>query len=77
MDGGNIAGNADLPGIPAPWDIVETADYDGDGKSDILWRNESTGQNTVWFMDGGNIIGNADLPTIGAPWHIVHDGVLV
>ena len=27
-------------------------DFDGDGKSDILWRNTGNGQNYVWFMDG-------------------------
>ena len=29
-----------------------TGDFDGDGKSDILWRNTNNGQNYVWFMDG-------------------------
>ena len=24
------------------------ADYDGDGRSDILWRNSTTGANTIW-----------------------------
>ena len=28
------------------------ADHDGDGKSDILWRNAATGENYVFFMDG-------------------------
>ena len=28
-------------------------DFDGDGNSDLLWRNTSSGQNYVWFMDGG------------------------
>ncbi|GAB3384042.1 FG-GAP repeat domain-containing protein [Lysobacter fragariae] len=27
-------------------------DFDGDGKSDILWRNVASGQNTIWL--GGN-----------------------
>jgi glucose/arabinose dehydrogenase len=30
------------------WKIVGAGDFDGDGKSDILWRNDSTGQ--VWMM---------------------------
>lgn len=28
--------------------VVGTGDYDGDGKSDILWRNSSTGASTIW-----------------------------
>ena len=27
-------------------------DFNGDGKTDILWRNKSTGQNVVWLMNG-------------------------
>ncbi len=30
-------------------------DYDGDGKSDLLWRNSSTGQNYLYPMDGAAI----------------------
>ena len=33
------------------WHIVGTDDYNGDGKSDILWRNDS-GAVGVWFMNG-------------------------
>jgi len=29
-----------------------SADFNGDGKADILWRNTSTGQIQVWLMDG-------------------------
>jgi FAD/FMN-containing dehydrogenase len=32
------------------------SDIDGDGKGDILWRNEATGQNTVWYGGDGNNI---------------------
>ena len=32
-------------------------DFDGDGKSDILWRNTSSGQNAVWYMNGATVTG--------------------
>lgn len=39
------------------WKIVAVGDFNGDGKSDILWRDESTGNETsgrfwMMFMDG-------------------------
>ena len=27
-------------------------DVDGDCKSDIVWRNSATGENTIWLMNG-------------------------
>jgi uncharacterized protein (DUF1800 family) len=32
------------------------SDFDGDGKADVLWRNEATGRNRVWLMNGGAIV---------------------
>jgi len=37
------------------WQIVASADYDGDGKADLLWRNSSTGENYLYPMDGTTI----------------------
>ncbi|MBF0344160.1 MAG: VCBS repeat-containing protein [Nitrospirae bacterium] len=37
------------------WHIVAVNDYNGDGKSDILWRNTSTGLIVIWYMNGTSI----------------------
>jgi hypothetical protein len=29
--------------VPANWSIVGTADFNGDGKSDLLWRDSNSG----------------------------------
>ena len=31
---------------------VDTGDFNGDGKSDLLWRNTPTGQIAIWLMNG-------------------------
>ena len=34
------------------------ADFNGDGKSDILWQNNSTGARVILFMDGTSPVGS-------------------
>ena len=34
-------------------------DFNGDGKTDILWRNTSTGDNYIYFMDGTTVLGTS------------------
>jgi hypothetical protein len=37
------------------WQIAALGDYDGDGKSDLVWRNSATGENYLYPMDGSAI----------------------
>lgn len=34
------------------WKIVATGDFNADGKRDIVWHHQATGQASVWIMDG-------------------------
>ena len=34
------------------WKIVEVADFNADGKNDILWHHQGTGALYVWFLGG-------------------------
>lgn len=39
--------------LPDPnWVPAQIVDLDGDGKPDIVWRNNTTGENMVWLMNG-------------------------
>jgi FG-GAP-like repeat len=46
-------------------------EFGGDGTSDILWRNASTGTVALWRMNGATVIGTQSLGSVPAEWSIV------
>ena len=54
-----------------PWQIQGAGDFNGDGKTDLVWRNSASGQNAVWFLDGTSLSGVTLLPEVGGTnWQI-------
>ena len=45
-------------------------DFNGDGKSDILWRNSSDGQVYLWFMNGTTMSGGGSVSYASTDWSI-------
>ena len=64
MDGVNLISSVSLnPSQVAAdtgWKPISTGDFNGDGKTDILWRNDA-GYLSVWFMDGINLVSSSYL----------------
>ena len=44
------------------WKVAGTGDFNGDGKSDIFWRNSSTGENAIWKSGDAGHRANAGNP---------------
>ncbi len=55
------------------WDVVGAADFDHNGHGDLLWRNDSNGQNELWLMGGekgDKVISKEKIMTVGDNWTI-------
>ncbi|MDJ0798684.1 MAG: family 16 glycosylhydrolase [Calothrix sp. MO_167.B12] len=37
------------------WKIEATGDFNNDDKTDLVWRDETTGENAIWYMDGAHL----------------------
>ena len=56
----------------ASWSMVEIGDFNGDGKSDMLWRQSSTGQVQEWLMNGSQIVASNSLSSMAdASWQVL------
>jgi hypothetical protein len=61
-----------FPGLGPNWSIAGVGDFDGDGKPDLLWRNNATFQDVVWYMSGTTKTSTGFLPTLADPnWKIL------
>jgi hypothetical protein len=50
-------------------------DFDGDGRSDLPWRQQSTGENALWLMNGAAVQSNPLITPVPDPnWQIVGTG---
>jgi fibronectin-binding autotransporter adhesin len=69
-------GTSVLPSNPGPgWSAVGAGDFDGDGHSDILFQNTSSGQCVVWEMNGTNVIGGGAVSANAGPgWKAIGTG---
>jgi hypothetical protein len=64
---GAVLGIADLN-----WHIAATGDYNGDGRDDLVWRNDATGISSMWFMNGTAIgEGSGTMSNVASPWTVV------
>lgn len=56
----------------AGWQVQGTGDFNGDAKTDIVWRNLSTNVVQIWFMNGNVIVSRVEplTPPPGSEWQI-------
>ena len=50
------------------WRVALVADFNGDGRADILWRHSQTGGNTAWLS--GSSASTLPITTVATSWQI-------
>ena len=58
----------------AHWNIAGTADFNGDGKGDLLWRDSGTGAVAIWLMNGVQIAKSGNLGVVSTNWGVAGTG---
>ena len=76
LSGGDPSAIVDLPALPnTQYYVGGTADFNGDGYTDILWRNNTTGAVAIWLMNGTTYTGTVNLPSVAvSQWTVAGTG---
>ena len=53
--------------------MVGTGDFNGDGMSDIVWRDTS-GNTSIWLMNGATVSSAGGLGNVPTTWSIAQTG---
>ena len=56
--------------IGREWKVAAVADHDGNRKSDIVWRNDDTGENRLWRSMNG-AIERPITDVSNTTWHVI------
>jgi FG-GAP-like repeat/IPT/TIG domain len=68
--GVQVLSTASLGNVPIAFSVVGTGDFNGDGKSDLLWR-DSSGNAAIWLLNGGTVLSSAALGNVSTTWSVV------
>ena len=61
--------------LEAPaWGTSASGDHNGDGRSDVFFRNTATGANQLYLMDGATIQQNLSVSSVAADWTLAGRG---
>jgi hypothetical protein len=75
MNGAQITQEIGVGNLPPLWSIAGTGDFNGDGKTDILWRHVLRGDVAIWLMNGAHVTQAAGVGNLSVfNWSIVETG---
>ena len=73
MNGNQVVGNYGVGTLSTDWQLAGTGDFNGDGKTDVLWHHPN-GSIKIWEINtsGGNV--ELSLCSVPNDWKIVDTG---
>ena len=72
MNGRKVLSQGFAGSLPTSWVIAGSGDYNGDGKSDILYRQASSGRNFIKLMNGRTVLSQGFAGRLPASWSVVN-----
>ena len=71
-----LVNSALISSVPSNWSIIGQRDFDGDGYTDLLWRDSTTGTVVIWFMKSFQVASTASLGVVPSNWNVYGTGNL-
>ncbi len=68
--GTSVSQAGGLGNVGSTWTVAETGDFNGDGKSDILYRDTSAGAIAMWYMNGTAVLQYLGAGSVPLSWTI-------
>jgi len=62
------AGTYYPPAVTSDLSLQGVGDFNGDGKSDLVWRSQSTGNLTTWWMNNATVVSSHTFSGPSADW---------
>jgi len=71
---GSQVTSASLGNVPSNWVLAGVGDFDGNGSTDILWRDNVSNAVAIWYLNGTSIETSAGFGPVPSTTHIVQTG---
>jgi hypothetical protein len=73
INGTQIVQSVDLGPVPLIWTVAGIGDFDGNGSTDLLWR-DTAGDVAIWLMNGTKLMSATTIGTVPNTWTIAETG---